>query len=169
MLNAYLASYQNSLTLWRNSKFPAFSLILRNNFSPITCVVVCLPRPMEGMGWLKFSDLFTELIVPQQATGVVGTPYTLWTTLNTEHEMTSDLEIPPRPPCNCWTTRSTNIGDSYWRRWTTSQILPNCGELSRQYTVNHRPRLRTKSWYLTTLKYLPQSRLPTISTDSSPH
>ena len=36
-------------------------------------VVVCLPRPMEGMGRLQFSDLFTELPVPPQATGVVGT------------------------------------------------------------------------------------------------
>ena len=36
-------------------------------------VVVCLPRPMEGMGRLQFSDLFTELPVPPQAAGVVGT------------------------------------------------------------------------------------------------
>ena len=38
-------------------------------------VVVCLPRPMEGMGRLKFSDRFfpTELPVPPQAAGVVGT------------------------------------------------------------------------------------------------
>ena len=37
-------------------------------------VVVCLPRPMEGMGRLQFSDLFfTELPVPPQAPGVVGT------------------------------------------------------------------------------------------------
>ena len=36
-------------------------------------VVVCLPRPMEGMGRLQFSDLFTELSVPPQAAGVVGT------------------------------------------------------------------------------------------------
>ena len=38
-------------------------------------VVVCLPRPMEGMGWLQFSDLFTELPVPPQADRVVGTFY----------------------------------------------------------------------------------------------
>ena len=38
-------------------------------------VVVCLPRPMEGMGRLKFSDLFTELSVPPQAAGVVGPFY----------------------------------------------------------------------------------------------
>ena len=36
-------------------------------------VVVCLPRPMEGMGRLQFSDLFTELPVPPQTAGVVGT------------------------------------------------------------------------------------------------
>ena len=36
-------------------------------------VVVFLPRPMEGMGLLQFSDLFTELPVPPQAAGVVGT------------------------------------------------------------------------------------------------
>ena len=37
-------------------------------------VVVCLPtRPMEGMGGLQCSDLFTELPVPPQAAGVVGT------------------------------------------------------------------------------------------------
>ena len=36
-------------------------------------VVVCLPRPMEGMGRLQFSDLFTELPVPPQVAGVVGT------------------------------------------------------------------------------------------------
>ena len=36
-------------------------------------VVVCLPRPMEGMGRLQFSDLFTELPVPPHVAGVVGT------------------------------------------------------------------------------------------------
>ena len=36
-------------------------------------VVVCLPRPMEGMGRLQFSDLLTELPAPPRATGVVGT------------------------------------------------------------------------------------------------
>ena len=36
-------------------------------------VVVCLPKPMEGMGRLQFSDLFTEQPVPPQAAGVVGT------------------------------------------------------------------------------------------------
>ena len=36
-------------------------------------VVVCLPRPMEGMGQLQFSDLFTELPVSPQAAGVAGT------------------------------------------------------------------------------------------------
>ena len=40
----------------------------------VMLVVVCLPRPMEGMGRLQFSDLFsTELPVPPQAAGVVGT------------------------------------------------------------------------------------------------
>ena len=34
--------------------------------------VVFLPRPMEGMGWLKFSDLFRELPVPPQAAVVIG-------------------------------------------------------------------------------------------------
>ena len=37
-------------------------------------VVVCLPRPMEGMGRLQFLDLFTELLVPPQVAGV-GTIY----------------------------------------------------------------------------------------------
>ena len=36
-------------------------------------VIVYLPRPMEGMGRLQFSYLFTELPVPPQATAVVGT------------------------------------------------------------------------------------------------
>ena len=36
-------------------------------------VVACLPRPMEGMGRLQFSDLLTELPVPPHAIGVVGT------------------------------------------------------------------------------------------------
>ena len=36
-------------------------------------VVACLPRPMEGMGLLQFSDLFTELPISSQAAGVVGT------------------------------------------------------------------------------------------------
>ena len=36
-------------------------------------VVVCLPRHMEGMGPLQFSDIFTELPVPPQAAGVVET------------------------------------------------------------------------------------------------
>ena len=43
-------------------------------FISIVVVVVCLPRPMEGMGQLQFSDLFfTELPVPPHAAGVVGT------------------------------------------------------------------------------------------------
>ena len=40
--------------------------------STLSNPVVCLPRPMEGMGRLQFSDLFTELSVPPQETGVVG-------------------------------------------------------------------------------------------------
>ena len=40
---------------------------------PGVFVVVCLPRPMEGMGRLKFSDIFIELPVPPQAAGVIGT------------------------------------------------------------------------------------------------
>ena len=36
-------------------------------------VVVCLTRPMEGMGRLQFSDHFTELTVPTQASVVVKT------------------------------------------------------------------------------------------------
>ena len=38
-------------------------------------VVVCLPRPMEGMGRLQFSDLFIELPVPPQAPGFVGSDF----------------------------------------------------------------------------------------------
>ena len=36
-------------------------------------VVVSLPRPMEEMGRLQFSNLFTELPVLPHAVGVVGT------------------------------------------------------------------------------------------------
>ena len=36
-------------------------------------VVVCLPRPVEGRGRLKFSDLLTELPVPPLAARFVGT------------------------------------------------------------------------------------------------
>ena len=35
--------------------------------------VDCLPRPMEGMGRLQFSDLLSELPVPPQVAGIVGT------------------------------------------------------------------------------------------------
>ena len=45
--------------------------LLSAQYLPV--VVVCLPRPMEGMGRLQLSDLFTELPVPPQAAGVVGT------------------------------------------------------------------------------------------------
>ena len=49
----------------RSGLYPFFHLVV---------VVVCLPRPMEGMGRRQFSDLFfTELPVPPQAAGVVGT------------------------------------------------------------------------------------------------
>ena len=41
--------------------------------SSTTVVVVCLPRPMEGMERLQFSDLFAELPVPPQVAGVGGT------------------------------------------------------------------------------------------------
>ena len=80
-----------------------------------------------------------------------------------EHETTSDPEIPHRLRCNRWTMRSpeqqTNIGeihgDSSWRHWTTGYTLPNCGELSRQYTANHRQNLRTKPSLLMTLIIFP--------------
>ena len=36
-------------------------------------VAVCLPRPMERIGRLQFSDLFVELTAPPQTAGVVGT------------------------------------------------------------------------------------------------
>ena len=42
---------------------------------PAVGVVVFFPRPMEGMGRLQLSDLFTELPVPPQATGVIRTFY----------------------------------------------------------------------------------------------
>ena len=35
-------------------------LIISSATVIVRAVVVCLPRPMEGMGWLQFSDLFTE-------------------------------------------------------------------------------------------------------------
>ena len=47
-------------------------LLYTNGRSSIIFVVVCLPKPIEGMRGLKFSDLFTELPVPSQAAGVVG-------------------------------------------------------------------------------------------------
>ena len=80
-----------------------------------------------------------------------------------EHETTSDPEIPHRLRCNRWTMRSpeqqTNIGeihgDSSWRHWTTGYTLPNCGELSRQYTANHRQNVRTKPSLLMTLIIFP--------------
>ena len=57
-----------------------FFLCFYNNFLCLLCyeqhevVVVCLPRPMDGMGRLQFSDFFfTEPPVPPQAAGVVGT------------------------------------------------------------------------------------------------
>ena len=43
-------------------------------------VVVCLPRPMEGMGRLQFSDLFTELPVPPHVAGVIGTFFIILST-----------------------------------------------------------------------------------------
>ena len=39
-------------------------LILCNDKAKDCVVVVCLPGPLDGMGRLKFSDLFTELPVP---------------------------------------------------------------------------------------------------------
>ena len=55
--------------------------------------------------------------------------------------------------------QQTNIGeihgDSSWRHWTTGYTLPNCGELSRQYTANHRQNLRTKPSLLMTLIIFP--------------
>ena len=43
------------------------------NYTDRYNVVVCLPRPMEGMGRLQFSDLFTERPFPPEAVGIVGT------------------------------------------------------------------------------------------------
>ena len=40
---------------------------------------------MEGIGRLQFSDLFTELPVPPQADGVVGTFYRVFIIYNSEH------------------------------------------------------------------------------------
>ena len=47
----------------------------RNTVEPVMIVVVVVfrPRPMKGMGCLQFSDIFTELPVPPQAAGAVGT------------------------------------------------------------------------------------------------
>ena len=42
-------------------------------FVGFVAVVVCLQRPMEGMGRLQFSVLFTELPVLPQAAGLVAT------------------------------------------------------------------------------------------------
>ena len=44
------------MSLYRRRGLPRFFVV----------VVVCLPRPMEGMGRLQFLDLFTELPVPPQ-------------------------------------------------------------------------------------------------------
>ena len=63
-----------SLLFTENLKpFCRLSLYLSLLFTENVVVVVCLPRPMEGMGRLQFSDLFTELPVPLQAAAVVAT------------------------------------------------------------------------------------------------
>ena len=36
----------------------------------VVVVVVLLPRPMEGIGWLQFSDLFTEYIYHSEHYGL---------------------------------------------------------------------------------------------------
>ena len=49
------------------------------------CISVAnLPRPMEGMGRLQFSDLFTELPVPPQAAGVIG-PFNVLFIYHSDH------------------------------------------------------------------------------------
>ena len=50
---------------------------IKNQAACILTVVVFLPRSMEGMGRLQFSDLLTELPVPPQAVGVGGIFYVL--------------------------------------------------------------------------------------------
>ena len=47
-----------------------------------------------------------------------------------EHETTSDPEIPPRPPCNRWTTRSpeqqTNIGEKHGDTALFNDSITSC-------------------------------------------
>ena len=63
---------QNYTTVRRNRSHGQGGLLIIPVLSQ-SVVVVCLPRLMEGMGRLQFSDLFTELPVPPQAAGVVAT------------------------------------------------------------------------------------------------
>ena len=76
----------------------------------------------------------------------------------------SDPTSPALPEMNDEITRTTNEHKRQKLRQFvetldhTRQILQNCGELSRQYMVDRRPRLRTRQSHLTALKYPPQSR-----------
>ena len=68
-------------------------------------------------------------------------------------------------------TRTTNEHRrNTWRQFVeTLDHRTDPSKLWRTIKANHRQRLRTKPSLLVTFKYLPQSRLPNISTDSSPH
>ena len=72
-------SVQSSCTLLISASYSVFvygryrkSIFLCVVVAPgFVVVVVYLPRPMEGMGIIQFSDLFTELTYPPLVGGVV--------------------------------------------------------------------------------------------------
>ena len=81
-----------------------------------------------------------------------------------------DSTSPALPEMNDENTRITNehkekSGDILWRRWTIRHILQSCGETIKAIDGKSTPKAENEA---ITFKYRPQSRLSTISTDSSP-
>ena len=68
-----LVAYRISMFFFYNCLYRLYTKLIITWFSLYISDVVCLPRPVEGMGQLQFSDLFTELPDSPQAAGVVGT------------------------------------------------------------------------------------------------
>ena len=69
-LKARLNYDHREMTLYLKDNSLLIEFVVGFVFGVVVVVIVCLPRPMEGMGLLKFSDLFTEL---PPADGDVGT------------------------------------------------------------------------------------------------
>ena len=65
--------HQTEVRLTLKLQFHVTSEKLRYRWCIGLVVVVCLPRPMEGMVCLQLSYLFTELPVLPHATGAIGT------------------------------------------------------------------------------------------------